>query len=413
MDLLDASYLALAGLAGGAARAVRRGLAEGVRLRLEARPPEDLAAGWIWIHAVSVGELLLAEGLVKLLSAEGHRLHVTTGTPAGLELLGRRVQGWTSRGPVTGGAFPFDDPAGLAPFLRHPPALFLALETELWPNLLRELERAGVPRVVVNGRLTEKTKGPWMARAASRLSLVAARDPESAARFTALGAPEVFTAGNLKADLPPPPSLAPRWSAVEQAWAGDPVWVAGNTLEGEEELLLACWEGARTRHPGLRMVLAPRQPRRFEAAAQALQGRAFRRASESWPEDGWEDVDLILLDSLGELPRVWSLGTLALVGGGWRGQGGHNPLEALRFGLPTAVGPGFENFRDVVEALKGSALLAVVEEGALAAWSEGVLARHPLRAPGTPDPALAPLVGATERVMTSLRKLLPSSASST
>ncbi|HWQ10054.1 MAG TPA: glycosyltransferase N-terminal domain-containing protein, partial [Holophaga sp.] len=119
----DLTYLGAVTLAGGAARAVRRGLPDGWRLRLEARPPEDLPEGWIWLHAVSVGELILAEGILGWLRGRGHRVHVTTGTPAGLELLKKRLAAWNQGGaPVTGGSFPLDDPTGLRPFLAPPPA---------------------------------------------------------------------------------------------------------------------------------------------------------------------------------------------------------------------------------------------------------------------------------------------------
>jgi 3-deoxy-D-manno-octulosonic-acid transferase len=415
MDLVDGSYLALAGLAGGAARALRRGLPEGWRLRLEARPARELPPGkWIWIHAVSVGELLLADGLVQALRDEGHRLHLTTGTVGGLDLLQRRLGVWDAgTGRVSGGAFPFDDPAGLRPFLASSPGLFLALETELWPNLLRELSVRGVPCVVVNGRLTARSLergGAWMRRSAARLALVAARDPQSAEAFRALGAKEVEVAGNLKADLPPPAELHPHWSPLVEAWAGDPVLVVGNTVEGEETLVLNLFEGLRQAYPSLRLILAPRQPRRFDDVATLLAGRDVLRASEAWPSTRDEAAarDILLLDTLGELPRAWSLGTLAIVGGGWRWQGGHNPLEALRFGVPTFIGPGYDNFRDVVEALRGSTFLKVVAEADLAREAAQALASAPRRGDGQPDPALAPLMGATGRTLDLLRKVLPS-----
>ena len=206
MNSLDFTYMATISLAGAAARACARGLPEAWRLRLEAEAPDLPAGRWIWLHAVSVGELLLADGLVGRLRDAGHRIHVSTGTPAGLDLLARRLPDWDNgTGRVSGGAFPLDDPAGLEPFLRHAPGAFLALETELWPGLLQSLEGRGIPRIVVNGRLTDKSLrrgGPWLRQAASRLSLVVARDEASAEAFRHLGAPDVHLGGNLKADLP-------------------------------------------------------------------------------------------------------------------------------------------------------------------------------------------------------------------
>lgn len=416
MDRIDATYLAAVTLAAAGARALKRGLPEGWRLRLEAGLP-DLDPGWIWLHAVSVGELLLADGILGRLREAGYRVHVTTGTPAGLELLERRLVGWNQgTGRITGGAFPVDDGVGLKPFLAARPGAFIALETELWPNLLRCLEAADIPRMVVNGRLTAKSLnrgGPWLRRAASRLSLVAARDPESAEAFKALGAPRVVLGGNLKADLPEPRPLHAGWDGLRSAWASDPVLVAGNTLEGEEELVLEAWGQARKVHPGLRWILAPRQPRRFEAVAEALkrQGLRFRRASEAWPSEpqAWMTCDGLLLDTLGELAGAYREGTVALVGGGWTWHGGHNPLESVRYGLPTLLGPGYGNFEDLVEPLKRAGRVDIVEAEALPAALLGALTGGSLR-PGADSERPLPdaLLGTLGKTWDFLKESLPS-----
>ncbi|WP_341849954.1 3-deoxy-D-manno-octulosonic acid transferase [Geothrix campi] len=393
MDLLDFSYLATISLVGAVTRACARGLPEAWRLRLEAEAPDLPEGRWVWLHAVSVGELLLADGLVARLRDAGHRVHLSTGTPAGLDLLARRLPGWDGgTGRVSGGAFPLDDPAGLEPFLRHPPGLFLALETELWPGLLQALEARGIPRMVVNGRLTERSLqrgGPWLRRAAARLSLVAARDEVSAAAFRRLGAPEVHLGGNLKADLPAPRPLHEGWAALREAWGAHPVIVAGNTVAAEEELAIEAWTTARRQAPGLRLILAPRQPRRFDEVAELLadRGLAFRRASADWPATAaWSAVDVLLLDTLGELSAAYAEGTVALVAGGWVAAGGHNPLEPVRLGVPTLVGPGFANFEDLVPPLRDAGLLQVVAAqdlgGALADALTDALAASALRAKG-------------------------------
>jgi 3-deoxy-D-manno-octulosonic-acid transferase len=417
MDFVDGSYLGAVTLAGAVARALVRGLPPNWRLRLEAAAPEGLRPGWLWVHAVSVGELLLAEGILGRLRDEGYRLHVTTGTLAGFELMTRRLPGWDQgTGRVTGGAFPLDDPAGLASFLRQPPGAFLSLETEIWPNLLRELEARGIPRVIVNGRLTERSLArgrAWMARAAARLTLVAARDEASAACFRALGAPRVVLGGNLKADLPAPRPLAPEWGPLREAWAPFPVLVAGNTVEGEEALLLEVWAQARTVHPGLRLILAPRQPRRFEEVAQTLAagGLRFRRASALWPREArdWAATDLLLLDTLGDLASAYREGTLALVGGSWCWSGGHNPLEPVRWGVPAFTGPGYANFQDLVEPLRQAGLVEVVAPEALTGRVLGVLAVTPLRpaAFAKPVPYPAGLVGALVKTCDFLKPVLP------
>ncbi len=412
MDFRDASYFGLSMVVGGMARALRRGLPEGWRIRLEARPPEDLPAGrWIWVHAVSVGELLVAEGLVGRLRDRGHRLHLTTGTPAGLELLARRLPTLDAgSGLLSGGAFPFDDVAGLRPWLEARPGLHLALETELWPGLLRSLEAAGIPRALVNGRLTERSlKNPLAPAAVRRFQVIAARDAESAEGFRSLGAPTVAVAGNLKADLPPPPALHGGWAHLRAAWGGSPILVVGNTVAGEEELVLELWRSLKAEHGDLRLILAPRQPRRFPEVARLLEGVPHRRASEAWPESAapWGPVEVLLLDTLGELSRAYGEGTVALVGGGWCWQGGHNPLEPLRFGVPTLIGPGYSNFEDLVEPLRAAQGLQVVEAHGLMAATGRLLEDSALRGSGEPAPALAGLLGATDRALEMLAPVLP------
>lgn len=413
MDWVDISYLGAVSLAGAVARSIARGLPPDWRLRLAAEPGRDLPEGWVWVHAVSVGELLLAEGILGVLRDQGHALHVTTGTRNGLELLGRRLEGWDrGTGRVSGGPFPLDDPEGLAPFFRQPPAAFVCLETELWPNLLRELEVRDIPRCVVNGRLTARSLrrgGPWLARAASRLTLVSARDADSAQAFRDLGAPRVELGGNLKADLPAPRPLHDGWQWLRQAWALDPVLVAGNTVDGEEPLILEVFDKVRTRWPHLRLILAPRQPRRFQTVAGLLRGRTFRRASETWPDSKalWEGTDILLLDTLGELASAYREGTLALVGGGWTWAGGHNPLEPVRWGVPTLIGPGFENFQDLVRPLLKAGYLDVVEAGNLGARAEAWLAKAPNRpAEGKPPALPDDLTGTLGKTTAILKKCL-------
>jgi 3-deoxy-D-manno-octulosonic-acid transferase len=414
MDFVDLSYLAGVTLAGACARAVARGLPANWQLRLGAALPEQ-PPGWIWIQAVSVGELMLAEGMLGRLRQAGYRVHVTTGTAAGLELLRQRLPGWDQgTGRISGGAFPVDDPAGLAPFLRRPPGAFISLETEIWPNLLRTLAGRGIPACIVNGRLTERSLGrgrAWLARAAGRLTLVAARDEASARTFALLGAPRVALGGNLKADLPAPRPLHPGWAPLRQAWSGSPILVAGNTVDTEEALVLEAWRQARKVHGDLRLVLAPRQPRRFQSVAAFLEaeGVRFRRGSEPWPDGpgAWADVDVLLLDTLGELAAAYGEATLALVGGGWAWRGGHNPLEPARWGVPTLLGPGFENFQDLVAPLREAGRVRVVPEPALATEVLAALTAGPLRPASAGAVLPESLSGALEKTWELIRIIIP------
>ncbi len=411
----DASYLVSATLVGGLARSIRRGLPAGWRTRLEALPAEDLAPGWVWLHAVSMGELILAEGILGWLRDQGYRVHLTTGTPAGLGLLAKRLPQWDQgTGRVSGGAFPFDDPMGLRPFFLQAPGAFIALETEIWPNLLRELEARGIPRIIVNGRLTERSQrrgGRWMRAAAGRLTVVAARDEASAQSFHRLGAPQVALGGNLKADLPPPKALHEGWDHLRQGWAQAKVLVVGNTVEGEEDFLVSLWLTLRQTNPALRMILAPRQPKRFQevAARFKAQGLRFLRASGTWPADPetWGATDLLLLDTLGELPAAYREGTVALVGGGWAWHGGHNPLESARWGIPTIIGPGFRNFEDLVVPLREAGLVEIVDRPELEFKVHSRLEGTGLRPGRVLMDLPAALRGALSRTCSILKDVLP------
>lgn len=414
MNWVDASYVGAISVVAGMARAMDGAFPPAWQLRLRAEAPRDLKPGWIWVHAVSVGELILAQGILHFLLERGHRVHVSTGTPAGLSLLNTRLSMWDPSGRLlSGGAFPVDDPRGLAPFFETPPGLFLALETEIWPNLLRTLESKCIPSVIVNGRLTARSLnrgGAWIRRAAQRLSFVAARDEESRQHFERLGAPRVALGGNLKADLPEPNPLHAGWASLRTAWEGAPIWVAGNTVEGEESLILDAWREVKAQYPALRLILAPRQPRRFEEAAQLLeqQGIRFQKASSPWPSSElFKHMDVLLVDTLGELSAAYGEGSLALIGGGWFWKGGHNPLEAIRFGMPTLLGPGFDNFRDVVEPLCKAALLEIVEKDALKTRLGALMATISLR-PEAKKVDLPPsLKGTLERSCNLIKEFLP------
>jgi 3-deoxy-D-manno-octulosonic-acid transferase len=187
------------------------------------------------------------------------------------------------------------------------------------------------------------------------------------------------------------------------------VLVAGNTVDGEEDLLLEAWKAAQVHAPGLRLILAPRQPRRFDAVARgfAERGLAFRRASEPWSDAAaWRKTQVLLLDTLGELPAAYAEGTLALVAGGWAAPGGHNPLEPVRAGVPTGIGPGHGNFEDLVQPLRSAGCLEVVPADGIGSWILSALAKAPLRsARATALPQS--LTGALERTWSLIAPFLP------
>ena len=417
MNFADISYLAIVSMVGFVARSLVSILPYNWQLRLEAKGP-SFTSDWIWVQAVSVGELILAEGIVRRLLDAGYRVHVTTGTSAGFALLAKRLPEWANGDRlVTGGGFPLDDWCGLEPFFRFPPSAFISLETEIWPNLLRELDIRGIRSYIVNGRLTERSLSMgkiWIMRAVSRLTLVAARDEASVKSFKYLGAHNVVLGGNLKADILESRSLHVGWNLLREAWAGYPIIVAGNTVDTEEELILMAWRQARVTYPELRLIIAPRQPNRFQAVADLLSTSAirFRKGSDEWLVDSnyWINTDVLLLDTMGELASVYGEGTVALVGGGWAWSGGHNPMEPVNWGIPTIVGPGYKNFEDLVIPLLNAQLIQVVTVDRLVDAVVASLASAPLRSTFSTDkPVILPecLVGALDKSWKLIKDTLP------
>jgi len=412
VDFLSGLYLAAVSIAGPLGRIFSWCLPKSFRVRLLAKTPDMRGPNWIWLQAASIGELLLAVGLLEKLREANLRVHITTGTKAGMELLKKRLSAWDGgRGLFTGGSFPLDDPRGLKSFFEAPPSLFIALETEIWPNLFLKLESRGIPICILNGRLSARTMGsaflPLLRRAARRISLVAARDMESANRYKSLGAPNVVLGGNLKADAPPPTALHDGWKLLKVGWAGLPVLVAGNTVEGEEGIVVAAWEKTKRKFPELRLIVAPRQPRRFEEVAKWLDktGLSYRRASHTFDigTDNWRETQILLLDTMGELAAAYGLGSVALVGGGWLWHGGHNPMEPLFLGVKTIIGPNYSNFEDLVQPLLEADCIAIAKADELAEAVQSLLQDGGPNAAKIPDA----LKGCLEKTWGHLLPFLP------
>jgi 3-deoxy-D-manno-octulosonic-acid transferase len=335
------------------------------RLKGKARPPlkdrlaprlEGHPAGGLWLQAVSVGEVELARRLVAELArrAPGLPLLLTSTTAAGLSLA-RRTLG--DRLPVLPCPLDLPWPTGRLLDAARPRALVL-VETELWPELLHQAARRSLPVVVVNGRISDRALGRYLAvrrplgALLEPVTLVLARAAEDASRFAAIGVPadRIRVVGDVKFDLEPSPEPLAFGDAVRR-WAGDrPVLVAGSTLEGEEAAVLdaVAAVGGPER---VFLLLAPRHPERFPAAAAMLDGRGARWAARSRLELAPESVDVLLLDTIGELGRAYQLGAVAFVGGSLAARGGHNPLEPAVWGVPVLSGPHVANFREAYDQL--------------------------------------------------------------
>jgi 3-deoxy-D-manno-octulosonic-acid transferase len=332
--------------------------------------PTSLAKGEgpsVWIHAVSVGEVLTARVLVAPLKARfpGHRVYVSTTTATGRAVAERSVHG-------ADGLFfaPFDWPFPVRKALdRLRPALLVLVETELWPNLIHEAHRRRVRLAVVNGRISPRSFGRYRAvrgllrRVLAEVDLFLMQSEPHAERARQIGAPpeRVRALGNLKfdalGDARPDPELG---RLLGGDASGRPLWVAGSTVAGEEPMVLAAFREVRARVPGARLLIAPRHPERFGEVATLVEGAGFagERRSALGPA-GWQG-DVLVLDTLGELARVYDLATVVFVGGSLVSAGGHNILEAAVAGKPVIVGPHMENFQEIADEFRSEGALRVV-----------------------------------------------------
>jgi 3-deoxy-D-manno-octulosonic-acid transferase len=400
---------------------------EGLRERLgrvpsRLRGPAAGSAGErpvLWIHAVSVGEVLAVSRLVKTLDAAlpDCRILISTTTRTGQALARERF------GAERVFYCPLDLPWAVRAYLNAlKPKLLILAETEFWPNLLNGCFRREIPVAVVNARISDRSwpryrrlRMLWRPLL-SRLSRVLAQSRTDADRLKAIGClpDRVMVAGNLKFDV----------RAAEEAEAtrllrtlatGLRLVVAGSTLEGEEAALLEAWPRLLEADPQLAMILAPRHPERFGAVAALLDksGVQWVRRSD-WRFQRAEAIEplkpgqIVLLDTIGELASVYSLASVAFVGGSLIPAGGHNPLEPAQFGVPIVMGPHYANFRAITEDLIAHRAVCIATEGDLAAKLIGLLENSAeARALGErARQVFDEQAGATDRCATAIKGLL-------
>jgi 3-deoxy-D-manno-octulosonic-acid transferase len=354
----------------------REGLAE----RLGTVPARLFSAGdtrpAIWIHAVSVGEVIAISGLVRELRTQvlEYRVVISTTTRTGQQIARERF------GAENVFYYPLDFAFAVRPYLRAlRPQLFVLAETEFWPRMLHETRKAGIPVAVVNARISDRSYPRYLRlrvlwkRILRGISIALAQAEEDVARLQAIGIPaeRIKLGGNLKYDVRPNPSSAVVKLIREALPEGAKLLVCGSTLEGEEQLLLNAWPRLTADNPDLRIILAPRHPERFAAVASLLDqnGINWSRRSE-WKSSSrpiFEAGSVLLLDSIGELAPIYSLATVAFIGGSMIPAGGHNPLEPAQFGVPILMGPHYENFGEIVEKLKAGQAIRIVEPAELSA----------------------------------------------
>jgi len=304
----------------------------------------------IWIHAVSVGETLASRAVIDELLRRRPATSIvfTTTTITGQEQARRLFPDAT----VT--YFPFDFSASVKKFLdHHRPKVFAAMETEIWPNVTRIARNRGLRLALANGRLSDRSfpryrmLRPIVSRILGLYDRVLVREEGDRQRFIEIGAPAsaVEVTGNVKFDYTPDPKPLEIAAALQTLIAGRRVLILGSTREGEEEMILsglAKFIAAKNAFA----IVAPRKPERFDAVAALMKDVQFVRRAAI----GERRADALLLDSVGELARVYAFGTVAFVGGSLVPTGGHNPIEPAAAGLPVCFGPHMTNFREIAAA---------------------------------------------------------------
>ena len=370
---LAAAPLALARLAWRARR--QPGYLDALGERFGSYPPVA-AAPRIWLHAVSVGETRAAAPIVAAIAERHprHRILVThmtpTGRATGVELFGDRVErAW----------LPYDMGFAARRFLaRYRPEFGIVLETEIWPRLLEECARAGVPVVLANARLSERSarryaRFPALTRwALGNLRGIAAQTEGDAQRFRDLGAGEVEVTGNVKFDITPDAAAAALGARFRARFGtARTIWVAGSTREGEEAALLEAFAAMDAPRDAL-LVLVPRHPHRFDEVAALASRHGFQVARRSDAEVVAPGVRVLVGDSMGEMPAYYAAADVVVMGGSLMPYGSQNLIEPCALGKPVIVGPHTYNFEEAAEGAihAGGALRVRDARAALAAAAE-------------------------------------------
>ena len=330
----------------------------------------DSGTPTIWLHAVSVGEVLAAAPVIEslLLTYPGQRIVVTTTTPTGSQqvstLFGERVFHVYA---------PWDLPGAVRRFLRRTrPALLLLMETELWPNLLHCTRAGGCKIMLANARLSERSargyaRFPRFTRELlATLDTVACQSAADGQRFVALGLPleALQVTGSIKFDLDLDAPIRARVASLRRDFAADtrPVVLAASTHRGEDEQILAAFARLRQARDNCLLVLVPRHPERFdEVHALCARGgwQVLRRSAGTRPEPG---DDVVLGDTMGELLSLLGVATVAVIGGSLVDRGGHNVLEAAAWGVPVVTGPSMYNFVEISKLLTAAGAMIMLDD---------------------------------------------------
>lgn len=346
-------------------------------------PKRDGSRPCLWLHAVSVGEVLQIRPLMKLLAARrpGWDFVITTTTRTGLDVAKKEFSqhtvcycpldfSWAVRNAIA----------------RLKPSAIVLVELELWPNLVLTANCLGIPLALINGRVSEKSfRGycrirPLVARLLRCFDLLAAQNSEYADRLRTLGAPteRLHFTGSIKFDGVQSDCSNSNTAELQQFFglrSDEQVFIAGSTQAPEESFALDTWQSLRSEFPNLRLILVPRHKERFEEVAALVTSRGLTLQRRSNPVRTTGDV--LLLDTLGELGACWGLADIAFVGGSLTQRGGQNMLEPAAYGAAVLFGPNTWNFRDIVEQLLARDAVRVVRSAPELTATVRELLQHP------------------------------------
>src|SRR5690606_40214684 len=316
----------------------------------------DMSGPVIWVHAVSVGETIAAGPLVRRLLAKdlGATILMTAMTDTGLaqarKMFGDRVAYAYA---------PYDTPGSIRRFLNHVnPGILVILETEIWPNMIRQCRRRHVPVFLINARLSERSAPGYervrrfAAAVMKSISWVAAQAERDAERFQRIGvaAHRVEVTGSVKFDVDIPDDVRMASTVVRKTLEGRKVWIAGSTHGGEDEQLLSAHRRILEQHSDALLIIVPRHPERFDSVAAMAEEMALSVARRSKNESP-QSAQVYLGDTMGELMMLYGASDIAFVGGSLIERGGHNPLEPAAWGIPVLSGPYVFNFETIYERL--------------------------------------------------------------
>jgi 3-deoxy-D-manno-octulosonic-acid transferase len=374
-----------------------------------ARPQGPL----VWLHAASVGELIAVLPLIERISSRDVNMLVTSGTVTSSEIAAQRMPPGVIHQFV-----PLDVPRFVERFLdRWRPQLALFVESDLWPNLLIETARRGVPMVLLNARLSDRSFRRWqrlpqfIGHLLQGFDLCLARTPADGERLTQLGGRKVVVSGNLKLDVPAPPAEPAALAVLKNAIGARPVIAAASTHPGEDELVIAAHKRLSAATPGLLTLIAPRHPERgpqIAALARAAGLGVAVRSQGALPKAGTE---IYIADTMGELGLVYRLAPLVFIGGSLIPHGGQNPIEAAKLGTAILHGPHVANFQDLYSELDAEHGAELVTDGDRLTAALGALLTQPIlreRVARSGHDVVAALGGALERTMQALDPYLDS-----